>query len=104
MRWSHPGNLKRNDGAVGDAPHPDVAVAPRLRRGPFDHVVTILSLGVAVKTVVPAGGIAGAAHIEVHRGVAVFDNRMMPTQRAFAVGCVLEDGREFTGRIRSANM
>ena len=41
-------DLDRREAAVADAPHADVAVAPRLRRQPLDRVVPVERLGLGV--------------------------------------------------------
>ena len=56
------------DGVVGDAREPDMAVAPRLRRGPFDGIVEIDRLGERPRLAL-ARRLARAAAVDAHRGV-----------------------------------
>ena len=58
------------DGEIGNARQPDLAVAPRLRRGPFDGVVEIDRLGERPRLAL-ARRLAAAAAVDAHRGVAL---------------------------------
>ena len=58
------------DREVGNAGEADLAVAPRLRRGPFDGVVEIDRLGERPRLAL-AGRLAGAAAVDAHGGVAL---------------------------------
>ena len=58
------------DREIGDAGQPDVAVAPRLRRRPFDRVVEVDRLGERPRLAL-ARRLAAAAAVDAHRGVAL---------------------------------
>ena len=57
------------DGEIGDAGQPDLAVAPGLRRRPFDRVVEVDRLGERPRLAL-ARRLAAAAAVDAHRGVA----------------------------------
>ena len=59
------------DGEVGDAGHPDLAVRPRPRRRPGDHVGDVARLALIPDGGELSAGPPGAARIDVHHGVAV---------------------------------
>ena len=58
------------DREIRDAGQPDVAVAPRLRRRPFDRVVEVDRLGERPGLAL-ARRLAAAAPVDAHRGVAL---------------------------------
>ena len=57
------------DREIGNAEQPDIAVAPRLRRRPFDGVVEIDRFGQRPRLAL-AGRFAGAAAVDAHGGIA----------------------------------
>ena len=58
------------DREIGNAGQPDVAVAPRLRRGPFDRVVEVDRFRERPRLAL-ARRLAAAAAVDTHRGVAL---------------------------------
>ena len=60
------------DAVIGDAGKADLAVRPRLPRGPFDAFVEITRLA-RREMIDEAGRAAGAARVDAHAGVAVRD-------------------------------
>ena len=57
------------DGEIGNAEQPDIAVAPRLRRRPFDGVIKIDRFGKRPRLAL-ARRFAGAAAVDAHGGIA----------------------------------
>ena len=70
VRRVHGGNAPLVAGVVGNAEHADLAVAPRLRAGPFDALVEVLNLARRI-AVHHAGRPAGAARIDADNHIAV---------------------------------
>jgi hypothetical protein len=63
MRRLQPGDAPLVHGVVGNAVEADLAVRPRLRRGPFDAVVEVLRFA-RIVMVERAGRAAGAARVD----------------------------------------
>ena len=58
------------DGEIGNARQPDLAVAPRLRRRPFDRVIEVDRLGERPRLAL-SRRLAAAAAVDAHGGVAL---------------------------------
>ena len=93
-------DLDRGEAAVRDPPHPDLAVAPRLRRQPLDGVEAVLGLACGVLVQGDSRRRARAPNVEPAQGeparrqplAAALVARRAPV--VFAVGDHLEDRRE----------
>ena len=72
MRRLQRGDMPLVHGVVGDAVEADLAVAPRLRRGPFDAVVEVLGLA-RRPDLHHARRAAGAAAVDADADIAVGD-------------------------------
>ena len=92
-------DLERVEAAPGDAHHADRPRAPGLRGDPGDDLERVLVLLPGVFVAQHAVGIARAAHVDAHRGIAVAGkiavDRLVAAARevALAVGDALQDGR-----------
>ena len=100
MRRPELRDLDRGEPAVADAPHPDVAVAPRLGREPLDGVVPVerLVLGVLVERDARRAARAPdveAAQREPAGGQPLAERRVpVPAPAVLPVRDHLEDGGE----------
>jgi hypothetical protein len=92
--------LQRVEAAPGLAHHAHRAAAPGLRRQPGDDLQGVGLLLRQVFVVQQAVGLARAAHVDAHRGIAVAGeivvHRLVAAAHvvALAVGDVFEDGRD----------
>ena len=107
------------DGEIGNAEQPDLAVAPGLRRRPFDGVVEVDRLGKRPRLAL-ARRFAGAAAVDAHSGIAArhpplridglpvhpFVRRFAERVRhdpelVFLIGPEIEDGGKFPVVVRA---
>ena len=92
-------DLERVEAAPADAHHADRAGAPGLRREPGDHLERVVLLLPGVLVLHQPVGIAVAAHVDPHAGIAVAGEigmgQLVALDRAvaLAIGQILEDRR-----------
>ena len=94
------GDLQAVEAAPGDADHADRTGAPGLRGDPGQHLQRVVLLLLQILALEHAFGIAGAANVDAHAGIAV-PGEIGMVQRialrsavALAIRQIFQDGRD----------